>query len=389
MVTPGAQACTGTLNGFFIECDRREREQLNNIDAWFPTALVNRMDLAPTDGRHCGQQRIILANNAEIGNERMLIIFEAQIPNPNPSCGVQGCRPIAEFWESLSDIDDPQRRNELLQDAFLHGLPALLAEGVEPFMAADFLGPQGGQIRTNNFNSSPWTLREFHIRRTGAAMSMLPAPVADSPNGQLWNDTSIAFARRPQCRNSLLDAIAGLLTDNPAEMSFVVDESCLDAESRNDGSQEYIFALGRGRANGFRADIAARIRELDPGSSLTPEDMAERAHFAGSCIGCHEEATNKDLGNGVVSPSSSGFVHVDEQFDEEDCGDGTNCFEISFALSNVFLPHRQAVMERFLAAPPPACRQVDPDRFVSRGAVAPRTLGARKTLGGQDADVKH
>lgn len=385
VVTPGAQACRGTLNGFHIACDRLEQEQLHNIDRWFPIALVNRMDLAPTDGRHCGQQRIILANNAEIGNERMLMIFEAQIPNPNPSCGIEGCRPIAAYWEALTDIDSPHRRNELHRQAFLHGLPSLLAEGVEPFMAADFLGPQGGQIRTNNFNDDPWTLREFHIRRRNGAMSIKPAPVADSPNGRLWNDTSVAFARRPQCRASILDAIAGLLTDNPAQMTFVVDESCWDAESRNDGSQAYIFELERGRPNGFRAEIAARIRQLRPDNALTPEDMAERAHFAGSCIGCHEEAIGKDLDNGIAAPFSAGFVHVNEQFDEDDCGDGTKCFEISSALSDVFLPHRKEVMERFLAAPEHGCR----DRRVSLRAFTSRAAGPMKTLGGQDANTNH
>lgn len=389
VVTPGAQVCTGALNGFPIACDRREKEQLHNIDAWFPIALANRIDLAPTDGRHCGQQRIILANHADIGNGRMYTIFEAQTPNPNPSCGVEGCRPIAAFWEALSDIDSPRRRNELLLDAFLHGLPALLAEGVEPFMAADFLGPQGGQIRTNNFNDQPWTLREFHIRRTGGAMSILPVPVANAPNGQLWNDTSAAFARRPQCRTSILDAIAGLLTDDPAQMSFVIDENCKDAESRNDNSQEYIFALGQGRANGFRSDIAARIRELRPSSALTPEDIAERAHFAGSCIGCHQEAIGKDLGNGVEAPLSAGFVQVDGESDEEDCGDGARCFGISSALADVFLPHRKAVMERFLATPENVCRRVDPDRQVVHRAFTPRAAGSIQTLGGQDANVNH
>ncbi len=388
-VTPGAQACRGTLNGFRMECNRLEGEQLHTLDAWFPIALVNRIDLAPMDGRHCGQQRIILANNTEIGNERMFIILEAQIPNPNPSCGVQGCRPIAAYWEALSDIDSPRRRNELHKEAFLHGLPSLLAEGVEPFMAAAFLGPQGGQLRTNNFNDHPWTLREFRIQRTDRAMSILPAPVADSPNGRLWNDTSAAFARRPQCRTSILDAIAGLLTDDPAQMSFVVDESCKDAESRNDGSQEYIFELAEGRVNGFRSEIAARIRELQPGSRLTPEDMAERAHFAGSCIGCHEEANGKELGNGVEAPFSAGFVHVNEFFDEEDCGDGTHCFEISPALVDVFLPHRKAVIERFLAAPKHACRRAEPSQQLWLQQSTPRAADVMRTLGGQPANVKH
>ena len=74
VVTPGAQACTGTLNGFPIDCDRLEGRQLNTIDNWFVIALVNRFDLAPDNGEHCGQQRIILANNTNIGNGHMFIV---------------------------------------------------------------------------------------------------------------------------------------------------------------------------------------------------------------------------------------------------------------------------------------------------------------------------
>lgn len=374
VVTPGAQACTGVLNGFSIKCDRLEGEQLNTIDNWFAIALVNRFDLAPDNGDHCGQQRIILANNTNLGNGRMFIILEAQIPNPNRSCGIEGCRAIAKFWAELSEMQSPQERQQRLVAAFLDGEASLLAEGVGPFMSADFFGPNGGQIRTNNFNSDPWTLREFSIQRSGNDMVVLPAPVADSPHGQLWDDTARIFAERPQCRSSILDALAGLMTDNPSHMSFPVDASCRDAESRNDNSQDYSFHLGNGRVDGFRAEVATRIQQFSPGSQLTPEDIANRAQFAGSCMGCHEEAIGKDLGNGVEAPFSLEFVHVDEVF-EEDCGDGTACFEISPALAEVFLPHRETVMERFLVSP--------------STCMATTGAGRGLTLGGQSVRTKH
>ncbi len=304
----------------------------------------------------------------------MFIIIEAQIPNPNRSCGIEGCRAIAEFWAELSEIRNPQERGRRLVAAFLDGDATLLAAGVGPFMSANSLGPNGGQIRTNNFNDDPWTLREFHVQRRGNGMAILPVPVADSPHGDLWDDTSRIFAGRPQCRNSILDALAELITDNPSRMSFPVDASCRDAESRNDGSQDYNFHLGNGRVNGFRTAIAARIQQLSPGSRLTPEHMANRAQFAGSCIGCHEEAIGRDLGNGIEAPASLSFVHVDEAF-EQDCGDGTDCFEISPALEDVFLPHRETVMERFLVSPR-TCR-------ATTGA------GSGLTLGGQSVRTKH
>src|SRR4029078_5279118 len=85
-----------SLNGFPLECPRLEGQQFDNLDNWFPLSFVNRLDLAPSDGSNCGQQRIIFANNVFIGNGRMFMILEAQLPNPTPECGVDSCRPIAE-----------------------------------------------------------------------------------------------------------------------------------------------------------------------------------------------------------------------------------------------------------------------------------------------------
>lgn len=36
-----------TLNGYPIECDRLELAQVDLLDEFFPTAFVNRIDLAP------------------------------------------------------------------------------------------------------------------------------------------------------------------------------------------------------------------------------------------------------------------------------------------------------------------------------------------------------
>ena len=56
--------------------------------------------LFPQLGAHCGQQRLIFTNNVPIGNGRMFMILEAQIPNPHPECGVAACRsmPRRRTW---------------------------------------------------------------------------------------------------------------------------------------------------------------------------------------------------------------------------------------------------------------------------------------------------
>lgn len=373
-----------SLNGYPIRCDRLEHQQIDNIGQWFPTAVVNRLDLAPTDGAHCGQERLVFANNAPIGNGRMFIIIEAQIPNPNPACGVAACRPLADFWARESQIDDPNLRGQRLSEAFLTGSKELLAAGFKPFLSVENLSVGSGNIRTNNFDDNEWTLREFKLDRSSSSgVRVIPFHVDSAAHGALWNDTS-PFPAGAQCRQSFLDAVGGLLSNDPAEMAFVIDGPCNDAESPNDGlTQNYPFHLGQG-SGAFRAALAARL----VGTGLAPEDIAARAQFAGSCMGCHEEANGLSLGAGVVAPFSNGFVQVDEQF-TEDCGDGTQCFAASPALKQVFLPRRLRALEDLEAS---SC--TSPDGGVAAEAGAPpingaRPTGTRMTIGGQPAAVTH
>jgi hypothetical protein len=112
-------------------------------------------------------------------------------------------------------------------------------------MNSTHLGPEGGQVRTNNFNDFIWTLREFHFQ-PGPDVLPRPVPVAESPNGELWNDLS-SLAQGPACRESFLEAMGGLLGNNLAAMTFPVAEECKDAESPNDFfRQDYQLHLGSG-----------------------------------------------------------------------------------------------------------------------------------------------
>lgn len=400
-----------SLNGYPLACDRLEHQQFDNFNSWFPLAAVNRVDLAPTDGAHCGQQRLIFSNNFPIGNSRMFMIVEAQIPNPNPGCGVAACRPIADFWASLSTIDDAKERGNRIAQAFLFGTSELSASGFGPFLSIENLGVGSGSIRTNNFDDFMWTLREFKVQKDSDRSRVSQFPVDSAPNGALWNDTQF-LAAGEQCRANFLDALGGLLSDNPAEMAFIVDAPCLDAESPNNFSQSYPTHLSQG-SGAFRSALEARLL----GTGLTPEDIASRAQFAGSCIGCHSEANGALLGNGVSAPFSTGFVHVSEQF-TEDCGDGTSCFGASSALKDVFLPRRLRAMSDLMAI---SCSGSDAGVSVDGGAAVdggasvdggaavdapppppPKEGGAftasppspggvfqRRTLGGQPVGVTH
>ncbi len=370
-----------SLNGFPLMCPRLEGEQFDNLDSWFPMAFVNRLDLAPTDGSNCGQQRMIFGINGFIGNGRMFIIVESQIPNPSPECGIDGCRPIADFWSSLATISDPVERGIRLTEAFLFTGVGPFA----PFMNANNLGPNGGQIRTNNFNDFVWTLREFHMQPEPAVIP-LPVSVAESPNGDLWNDLS-SLPQTEACQQSFLAAIPALTSDNIAAMGFPVLDACEDAESPNDFfRQDYAFHLSAGSG-----EFASEIEDLVAGSGLSSTDIANRARFAGSCMGCHIETSGAFLGNGISAPFREDFVHVSEFTSR--CADGSTCFTVSEALRTVFLPHRINVQRNLLDAPascggpgPSADAGVgfpaDGGGFVIGSPPSPGS-GPRRTIGGQ------
>lgn len=328
-----------TLNGYPIDCDRIESRHFDDPENFFPIAMVNRLDLAPQNGAHCGQQRVIFANNAR---GRAFMIFEAQIPNPAPELGVAGCQPLAAFWAAQNDIGDPIERGARLARAFLVGDPDLAAAGFGAFYTATNLTVGSGQIRTNQFDQSPWALREFKLALDGDNLTPVPFPTSEAPNGALWNENS-GLPQGEACRESFLGALDQLMTDDPERMSFVVDSSCYDAESRNDGSQDYDGQLG----DGFRKALEERLA----GTGLSSDDIANRAQFAGSCIGCHSEANGKFLGRGVFAPFSNGFVHVEEEFSVE-CPNGEGlCFQPSPALTDVFLPSRLQVLGSVLGVP--------------------------------------
>lgn len=364
----GSTICEGP-NGFPIRCDRNEANLLpGQIDQWKAIAAVNRFDLAAGDGSHCGEARIVFSN--ESFQRRAFMIFEAQIPNPDPECGIAACLPVQEFWASLSDQSNPGKRAEELHRAFITGHPELEAEGFGPFISASAFDDSTGQIRTNTFLSSPWNLREFKVDvhtmsikppskgpslGPVAAQMILPvvsidqAPVAADIFRGLW-DPGESWDVGASCREQILKALPGLLTDDVSKMGMLIGQECFSAESNANGGRYANEMSG----TSFEVELDQRLDEL--GSALSPTQVANRATFSIECAGCHLPSGmnlgNNEGGPDITAPNSSGFgfIHTEDgSFD--DCG-GTapagTCFRISPALTDEFLPSRQANMEDFL-----------------------------------------
>ena len=185
-----------SLNSFPYGCRPTEGAQANlaqvNLSRYSAIGLFNRFDLAPSDGADCGEHRIIFARTA--GGGRNFIIFEAVLPNPQPELGLEGCRPVANFWRDLSTNDDVASRAAALRGFYLDGLPGFL-----PVVHIDNYGNTGlsrptGQVRTNQFMQSPWMLREFKLQKScgsfGCNARFIPVTDKTNPFGGLFSPTS-------------------------------------------------------------------------------------------------------------------------------------------------------------------------------------------------------
>jgi hypothetical protein len=197
-----------TLNGYPIDCPRAE-SALENFDpsTHFPVALFNRFDMAPLDGSHCGEYRVVYAkhldpNDGGVGG-RNFAIFEAVLPNPNPECGVAGCLPVAEFWAELTDENDPVVRADKLEDFYFTGLPDF-----DPVIHPANYGMVGssvgygsaggdqptGQIRTNQFVQFKWTLREFQLERVCLGGGLMDADFEEAEDAEAESSEEAASA---------------------------------------------------------------------------------------------------------------------------------------------------------------------------------------------------
>ncbi|HWO19820.1 MAG TPA: hypothetical protein VNO30_13635 [Kofleriaceae bacterium] len=346
----------GRINGFPVACQRNEGILAQaQPDSHFPVALVYRPDLTASDGSTCGEARIVIAKPADAGG-RNLAIFEAAIPNPEPGCGVVGCRKVAQFWANLSTIDSFPQRLDALERFYFTGLdPALDGVATQPVLDAanlglpDDAGARHGQIRTNQFMAGPrppaWQLREFQLARTCTApgsckLLFEPVTVKTNPFGVLFNDLA-PEPRGAAFRDEFVGQVGALAAPELTAISMSIGNEFNAGQSNSQGPEnQYGLHFGQGNPGGFRTAIADELAAL--GSPLTADNIVARA-TAQSCAGCHQLSNGAliggidPLGNPLRWPPSANFVHVVEN--------GVR----SMALNRVFLPRRRQILEQLLA----------------------------------------
>lgn len=327
--------------------------------AYVPIGLFNRFDLAPGNGAHCGEYRIVYAKRTGMHDtaDRNLLIFEAILENPQPKDGFQGCRPIVMLWANLSRERSIKRRAEVLERFYFEGKGS-----VPPVISIDHLGggPLGaGQIRTNQFSQTTtgWSLREFKLVRSGGTR-FVPVPDKNNAFGELFDPAS-AHPKADSFRRWFPSQVAALAAPRLVEIDINVPEVFNTAQSQASGvtasEMRYLERLGTASGS-LRAALDAELAAL--GSTLTPDAIALRAQ-ANSCAGCHRLNSNIDVGGGLIWPASLGFVHVSER--DTETVEGITRFRISSALLDVFLPHRKKLIEDYLNHRPlPARRPGSP-----------------------------
>ena len=331
-----------TLSGQTLECPRAEAGMASEpLGLFSPTAVVNRFDLAPQDGAHCGEYRIVYAKTGNFPG-RAFIILEAALPNPNPAQGLEGCRPVANFWARLSNVDDAAIRGRRLARFYFAGI-----EGFEPVLDPTHFGlrrrfrlPDGtrkalriGQVRTNEFVQFPWTLREFKLAKScddgGCDLIAQPVKTVGTPRLNLWSSGS-----NNKYNQHFIANIGGLLPKgrNVARLS-------LSSSRRFDSAESQVsFGVRLLPAGALLNEITTELNRRGI-SNVSPDEIGNRATTQ-TCAGCHELSNQVPMGGRLNRWSSSlGFVHIDETS------------RISPAMETVFIPQRKRTLSGFLQAP--------------------------------------
>lgn len=329
-----------------------------------PIGLFNRFDLAPSSGENCGEARIVYASR----RGRLLAIFEAKIPNPTPGC-VQGCLAVVNFWKNLS-TDREASGSRLTADTMKSRLSNFYYVGLPGFGPVihinNFMGSSGpynrgsGQIRTNEFHTSQWELREFNGLKTcgsgGCRYQFLPATTKGNPAPLLFGDPNnvsdpTVSAQVVDFQNRFVNSEVQHLAVGDINTFFMDVPNNFNSGSSNmafTNPNDYSFTM----SPELVVRLDARLVQLQS-QGVVPAGLGAghiiRRATAMSCGGCHFFSSGADLGPGVGSwPLSNGFTHIDEFTTPQNSLDGNGqAFNISSALRDVFLPRRRTVMVNY------------------------------------------
>jgi hypothetical protein len=354
----------GLLNSYPFTC-RPASKNSEGLEAALPTdpmagyvpiTLTNRFDLAPGNGAHCGEYRIVYARNSGLLDDRNrnFLIFEAALPNPDPTLGLKGCKEVVKLWTSLTKVTSAKKRGEILESFYYKGylnfIPVIHARN----FGANSLG--AGQFRTNQFMqprdqfaSGVWTMREYKLDFVAATSAVIrPVTVKTNPFGPLFQSEG-AHPRRAEFQDYFITQVAGLAVPNFSFNYSTPDQFNTGQSQANGAENNYVTQLG-GDTSVFGQRIQAELTRI--GSPLTPTNVVARAQSL-SCAGCHRLNANpefaierRDLGGGLVMPVSLDFTQTGER--SKEIVNGEEAWAVSPAMKTVFLPARKQLVFDYL-----------------------------------------
>jgi hypothetical protein len=361
---PGAPHCSGTLNGYPYACRPSPAEgsqatcdpfAANSPCAYIPVGLFMRFDLAPSDGTHCGEYRVVFAKASgkvpEGNQNRSFLIFEAAMRNPHVNQGIRGCEKLVRAFAELSNENNLNTRRTKLETWYFDGY-----QEFDPILRFDAFGenPLGaGQVRTNQFvqpdEPRMWNLREYKLDKdcSGPACTLRFVPVTNkvNPFGPLFDGAS-THPNASGFQTEFLTQVARLATTDPNAVGMNTSDVYNSGQSLATSlSTETNYTANFG-SGGYAFDAAIQSQLTTLGSTLTPLHIVRRAQVT-ACAGCHRFSNNADLG-GFLWPPSLGFTHVSERDADLETIAGVTRFKISDALVNQLLPHRKLVVENYL-----------------------------------------
>jgi hypothetical protein len=338
-----------SFNGFTRLCPTPEGELARmpyTAGEYFPIALVNRFDQTPPDGSNCGQYRIIYAKRLPTGL-RLHMILEPVLRNPNPSAGLAGCRPVAQFWADLTKIDSIAERRAKLEQFYFDGIP-----GVAPVIDPDHFGVTGGGIRTTQiatFNAAP-RMYQFHVTKDCSSgdctLRMTPDVLPNMIFGTLFNSADNS-ALANGFRDAFVEQVPNLAVRDANEFFMNIPGAYVTAETdpfEDVKAFEYLkpFNKSKSSAPDFKNRLQAKLTSI--GSTLTPEEIVHRAETQ-NCVGCHFFFGT--VGEGVQFPHSiDGIQHVTEETLEP--GESGQRYLISAGMRETYIPHRMKILIDFL-----------------------------------------
>jgi hypothetical protein len=343
-----------------------------------PVGLFNRLDLAPAGKRYCGEHRIVYAKaNRMPGTDRLFLIFEAALDNPDDNDPDAGCRRVAGFWNSLSMKQPPELRDALAK-FYYQGDLSDNRPIIDPVIHSKHLGFPYGQVRGNLFVTkgqpgvNKWTLREW---RTSISPDKIPIFVNDTvkanPFAALYsatrgNNEEQGFAElRPEFQeNFVIDHVRELieleLTSHLGGKELRENDLLAKISARFDDRFNAFESISQNKLDEdpeqragpkLRDDITTDLKKFKlphdgqqkqgPSQQLTAQHILNRAG-ALTCAGCHQFSVGKPISPAVTWPATAeteldkdgkptgriGFIHINE------------AGELSPALEKHFLPAR-------------------------------------------------